>query len=91
VGPPASISGSGVGEGVLGLGEAVLVVSVAGLVAVVCWRVCSAVVICPAVTSWARAGSAMIEVSKLLSCHTTHSMGGAAMTRAKISAFVAGI
>jgi hypothetical protein len=63
----------------------VLVVSGAGLLAVVSWTVCSAVV------SWARTGSVRMEVSRLVSCQPTHSMGGVASTRAKTSAFVAGI
>jgi hypothetical protein len=76
----------GDGEEVLGLGEEVL-----GLgEEVVSWTVCSKVVT-PAVLSWARAGFVMIDVSRLVSCHATHSKGGAAITRAKISAFVAGI
>ncbi|MCA1847661.1 MAG: hypothetical protein LC704_01500, partial [Actinobacteria bacterium] len=63
----------GLGEAVVGLGEAVLVVSGAGLaVAVVTWTVSSGVVTCPAVASWARAGSVRMDVSRLVSCHPTH-------------------
>jgi len=81
----------GVGEAVVGLGEAVLVVvSGVGLaVAGVSWKVCSAVVTCAEVASWARAGSVRIDVSRLVSCHITQSMSGAVPARVMISAFVA--
>ena len=78
----------GAGVAVVGLGDAVVVVvSGAGLAVVgVSWTVCSAVVTCAAVVSWARA-----DVSRLVSYHVTHSMSGAEISRAKISGFVVGL
>jgi hypothetical protein len=72
---------------VVGLGKAVVVVvSGAGLAVVgLSWKVCSKVVTGAVVVSWARA-----EVSRLVSCHPTHSMSGLEISRARISGFVAG-
>ena len=78
---------------VVGLGDAVPVV-VAGVEVVVRgvpFSVCSEVVTCSEVLSWARAGLVRTEVSRLVSSHPTHIMSGVMIARAKTRAFVEGL
>jgi hypothetical protein len=73
----------GAGLGFAVVGDAVLVASGAGLAG-------DSWVVCDVVLSWARAGSVRMDLSRLVSCDATHTMG-AAIRKTKISAFVAGL